>query len=140
LRVFPVVDDGEQLGIGIRRDGAQEDAAEDTTMTTRKTLNVQADTIKANLLTLEGSPRATVTLAETGAPVAGLAITFRSGSAGIEACATFTNPEGIAECSQGTQLSVAYITDILLAGYDAIFDGNAEFQPAKGHGSVTPVP
>ncbi|MGB6161930.1 MAG: hypothetical protein WCF33_05600 [Pseudonocardiaceae bacterium] len=113
---------------------------EDTTMTTRKALNVQADTISANVLTLEGSPKARVTLAETGAPVAGLEINFRSGSAKIEACASFTNTEGIAECSQGTKLSVAYILDIILAGYDAVFDGNAEFQPAKGHGSVTPVP
>ena len=109
-------------------------------MTMRKALDVQAFTVKANLLRLEGSPKARVTLAATGAPVAGLEINFRSGSAAIEACAAFTNPEGIAECSQGTQLSVAYITDILLAGYDAVFDGNAEFQPAKGHGGVTPVP
>jgi hypothetical protein len=119
---------------------APEDAAKDTTMTIRKALNVHADNIKASLLTLSGSPKARVTLAETGAPVAGLKIDFRSSSAGIEGCAAFTDPEGIAECSQGGQLSVAYITDILLAGYDAIFDGNAEFQPAKGHGSVTPVP
>lgn len=118
---------------------AHEDAAE-TTMTMRKALNVQADTITAHLLTLEGTPKARVTLAETGAPVAGLEINFRSGSAGIEACAAFTDPEGIAECSQGTQFSVAYVTDVLVAGYDAVFDGNAEFQPAKGHGSVTVVP
>jgi hypothetical protein len=109
-------------------------------MTIRKALNVQAFTIKASLLTLSGSPKARVTLADTGAPVAGLKINFRSGSAAIEACAAFTNPEGIAECSQGTQFSVAYITDIIVAGYDAVFDGNAEFQPAKGHGSVTAVP
>jgi hypothetical protein len=107
-----------------------------TAMAARKALAVQAFTVKVHLLKLESSLKARVTLAATGAPVASLKINFRSGSAAIDACAAFTDPEGIAECPQGTQVSPAFITDLLLAGYDAVFDGNAEFQPAKGHGSV----
>jgi hypothetical protein len=119
---------------------AQEDAVKNTTMTIRKPLDVQAFTIKGSLLALETRPKARVTLAETGAPVSGLKINFRSGSAAIEGCAAFTDPEGIAECSQGTQFSVVLIADIVVSGYDAVFDGDAEFQPAKGHASMTVVP
>ncbi|MGH3530081.1 MAG: hypothetical protein ACRDQI_12740 [Pseudonocardiaceae bacterium] len=89
---------------------------------------------------LDGTFKAKVTLAEAGASVSGLKINFRSGSAAIEACAAFTDSDGIAECSPGTQFSPAFITDSVVAGYDAVFDGNAEFQPAKDHGPQTIVP
>jgi hypothetical protein len=119
---------------------AQEDAVKSATLTERGQLNVQASTVKIHLLTLQGSLKARVTRAKTGAPVSGLAINFRSGSAAIEACTAFTDPEGIAQCSAGTQLSPAFILDLIAAGYDAVFDGNAEFQPASGHGSQQVIP
>lgn len=119
---------------------AQEDAVKKTTMTARKALKVEASTVKIHLLVLEGSLKAKVTLAETGGSVSGLKINFRSGSAKIDGCSAFTDPEGIAECSAGTQFSPAFILDLVVAGYDAIFDGNAEFQPATGHGSQQVIP
>lgn len=100
---------------------AHEDVAE-TTMTMRKALNVQAFTVKIHLLKLDGTLKAKVTLAETGASVSGLKINFRSGSAAIEACAAFTDPDGIGECFPGTQFSPAFITDLVVTGYDAVFD------------------
>jgi hypothetical protein len=119
---------------------AQEGAVKSTTMTARKALKVEASTVKIHLLILEGSLKARVTLAETGEPVSGLEIDFRSGSAKIEACSAFTDPEGIAECSTGIQLSPGFILDLVAAGYDAVFAGNAEFQSATGHGAQEVIP
>lgn len=101
---------------------AQKRAVKSATTTARKALNAEAFTVKIHLLILQGSLKARVTLAETGKPVSGLKINFRSGSAAIEACSAFTDPEGIAECSAGTQFSPAFILDLIAAGYDAVFE------------------
>lgn len=72
-------------------------------------------------------------------PVADLDIDFRTGESGIEIGGgpVATNADGIAEMLHGSLLSVGKIVDELTSGYNAIFEGNAEFEPAQGHGSVT---
>ena len=104
----------------------------DVTVTMRMQLNVAAEPAKANLLARSANHKARVTLAVTGAPVAGLKIHFRSASARIEGCSAFTNPEGVAECGSGGNLSFEYITDAIATGYDAVFDGDAKYEPAEG--------
>jgi len=113
------------------------DTEKDAAATMRKALNVNADPAKANVLARRADHRATVTLAATGAPVPRpLLIHFRSASARIEGCSAFTNPEGVAECGSGGNLSVEYITDAVLSGYFAVFDGDEEYEPAEGHASL----
>jgi hypothetical protein len=117
---------------------AHADTEKDATGTMRKALNVEAFPAEADLVTREADFKARVTQAETGATVAGLEIHFRTAKSGLALCTAFTNPEGIAECGQGSVLDPLVIVDALASGYNAVFEGNAEFQPAQGHNAVVP--
>ena len=82
----------------------------------RKALNVHAFPAVADLVKREADFKATVTLAETGDPIKGPEIHFRTAKSAIELFAVFTNPEGTAENSHGSLRDPATVLDALTQG------------------------
>lgn len=104
----------------------------------RKKLHADAEDITGSTLTLSGEPSVKATEVATNEPVAGLLFTFESASTGTVACSAFTNTEGVASCSSGSNFSPVFIFDAFVSGYKAVFDGNTEYRPVEAHGTVTP--
>lgn len=78
----------------------------------------------------------TVRRASDSQPVAGLPIRFIFSKTGGEIGTAVTNTEGIAECESGTQLNLIKDTASLALGYDAVFDGDAEYVPFTTHARI----
>jgi len=109
---------------------AHADTEKGATGTMKKTLIVEVFTARVDRLKREGHFEAAFKLAETGAPVAGLEIRFRTNNWRIALCEAFTGPDGIAECCSRDPQA---IEDVLSSGYNVVFDGNDEFPPVNGH-------
>jgi hypothetical protein len=103
----------------------------------RQALTATADNITGHVSSLSGDPKVTIKQAKDNKPVAGLLVKFKTGGQGIEGCSASTNTEGVAQC-YASQLNPVFCADAVISGYDAIFEGNEEYQPVKAHGKVTP--
>src|SRR5947209_9900727 len=101
-------------------------------------VTVDARPADVYLLLREGSFTARVTRTDVARkPVPDLDIHFRTGKSGIEIGKSATNADGIAEIRHGSLLDIGSIVDELTSGYNAVFEGNAQFEPAQGHAAVT---
>jgi hypothetical protein len=103
-------------------------------------VTVEAFPADVDLLQREGHFKARVTRTdEPRTPVANLDIDFRTGKSEIEIGdrPVATDADGIAEMRHGSLQDVGAIVDELTSGYNAVFEGNAQFEPAEGHGAVT---
>jgi len=100
-------------------------------------VSVEAFPAEINVLLREGHFKARVTRNDkTHAPVSGLDIDFRTDKSKIEIGHAATNADGVAEILKGSLTDISRIVDELTSGYDAVFKGNDEFEPAQGHGAV----
>jgi hypothetical protein len=81
------------------------------------------------LIRLDPTLRGTLTRADTGAPLPGRVLTFRTGS--TVRCTAVTDATGTARC--GPILNLAAVLSL---GYDVTYDGDADFTAAAAHGPL----
>ncbi|MGH3869573.1 MAG: hypothetical protein ACRDQ4_26420 [Pseudonocardiaceae bacterium] len=104
--------------------------------TQRQMLNPRAEDAQGHALTLSAKLKVTVKRADNNQPVAGLPITFKFSATGGALGSAVTNTEGIASVESGTQLNVIKDAASLALGYDAVFDGDAEYEPFATHARI----
>jgi hypothetical protein len=104
--------------------------------TQRQVLSARAEDAQGHALTLSARLKVTVRRATDNQPVAGLPIRFNFSKTGGEIGTAATNTEGIAECESGSQLNLIKDTSSLVLGYDAVFDGDAEYVPFTTHARI----
>ncbi len=106
--------------------------------TKKHALIAKAEHITGHALTLSGMPKVTIRRADDNKPVSELLVRFVTSSMKYEVGSAYTNEEGIAEVDSGIKLNPLFVGDALIAGYDAIFDGDEKRLPITAHGTVTP--
>lgn len=90
-----------------------------------------------HVLCLCANLKATFTTVD-GAPIRALPIRFRTQQSSQFLCDAITNPEGVAYCVASFTGNALQPIDGFVAGYNAIFDGNPQYQPASAHSTATP--
>lgn len=100
-------------------------------------LNAEGGTGHLVSLSADLKARATTT---NFAPIRGLTIKFRdAGGANNTVCQAVTNSLGEAMCQGTASNDLLLIASFVFTGYDAVFEGNADFFPATAHGRITPT-
>jgi hypothetical protein len=102
----------------------------------RQVLSARAEDAQGHALTLSAKLKVTVRRASDNQPVAGLPIRFNFSKTGGDLGTAVTNTEGIAECDSGTQIDLIRDAACLAFGYDAVFDGDAEYAPFVTHARI----
>lgn len=105
-------------------------------LTQRQILSARAEDAQGHALTLSAKLKVTVRRASDNQPVAGLPITFKFSETGGDLGSAVTSTEGIAEAQSGTQLNLLKDAASLALGYDAVFDGNVEYEPFATHARI----